>query len=360
MHKFSPGPVVTDSIDDSSPIGCASSSLFHRAVAPVVKYWLAFAGTAVGLILLAFAAIYSPGEDHLAAIPLNGDGAWYYNYGIYSEIQDNDIFFHGIGHSIENAQQADIIFLGTSRPLLGIDWRLFEAFEQKHHLKMFNMAFAGVPSGEFALRIIQKWALKPKMWVIDVGELHNSFFSMTWTSAFGASATERVVSYGRLRAFKNVLGRNLVWRLKIPFGLLNQGRSFRSAKTGNWYLDGWPNYLSTSNPRIQTVIDSCPAPPEELEDARHYVEALGGIAVLTQTPNKDSCARRVLDIASALTTPAITVDATQFTTADGGTHLDRIGAHEYTAVLFSQLEQLPAFRKLFPAPKEEAGVSAQH
>ena len=138
-----------------------------------------------------------------------------HNYERNFRIQDNDIFFHGIGRSIRNAQLADIIFLGTSRPLFAVDWRLFEQFEQKHHLKMFNMAFAGVPSGEFALRIIQKWGLKPKMWVIDLyagsGEpsdlIDNSFFNTSLLSAFKSSGTAEVASYSRLRSYRNVLGR---------------------------------------------------------------------------------------------------------------------------------------------------------
>ena len=106
------------------------------------------------------------------------------DYGAGFEIQDNDVFFHGIGRSIQNAQQADILSVGTSRPLLGIDWSFFEDFERKHHIKMFNMSFAGVPSGEFASRIIRKWGLKPQIWIIDLyagsGErsdlISNSFF----------------------------------------------------------------------------------------------------------------------------------------------------------------------------------------
>src|ERR1700722_12483391 len=102
----------------------------------ISSYWSAFAVTIAILFILNAWWIHSPGQDHIASIPLNGDGAWYHNYEIAFEMQDEEIFYHGIGHSIENAQQADIIFLGFSRMIFAIDWRIFEDFERKHHLKM--------------------------------------------------------------------------------------------------------------------------------------------------------------------------------------------------------------------------------
>jgi hypothetical protein len=321
----------------------------------LARYWSAFVVTIALLFMLTAWWIHSPGQDHIASIPLNGDGTWFHNYEIGFEIQDNDIFFHSIGHSIQNAQQADIIILGSSRALFGFDWQLFEDFERKHHLKMFNMAFAGVTNGEFALRIIRKWGLHPKMWIIDLfagpipEDIHTSFFFTSLKSApkLGISTAARVVGYTRVRAFKNVLGRDIRWRLKTAAGLLKQD-PYRSATTGSWYLDNWPNHKLDSNPRIKmTVGERCRAPPEELAGAGVYVAAIGGAVVLTQVPSTFSCDQRVLELASALAVPAFTVDATQFSTTDGGGHLDDISAHKYTTMFFGWLEQLPAFERLF-------------
>jgi hypothetical protein len=80
----------------------------HLAPRRSLNYWVAFAATIIVLFPLAFWAVYSPSQDHIGAIPLRGDGTWYYNYERNFEIQDNDIFFHGIGRSIRNAQLADI------------------------------------------------------------------------------------------------------------------------------------------------------------------------------------------------------------------------------------------------------------
>jgi hypothetical protein len=318
------------------------------------KYWWAFASATVVLTLAAFWAVHSPGQDHVGAIPLNGDGTWYFNYERGFEIQDNDIFYHGLGHSIENARLADIVFLGTSRPIFALDWQVFEEFERRHHLKMFNMAFAGIPSGEFSLQIIRKWRLTPKMWIIDLyagsGEpsnlINNSFFCTSLLSAFRASGAARVSDYSRIRAYKNVIGRNIGWRLRQASLKLD---SFRSAKTGNWYLDNWPNTALNGNPNIKLTDDQfCPSSTQEIESAKRYAEAIGGKIVLTQVPSKFSCAQRVQIIAAALQAPAFIVDAEQFSSADGGGHLDRVSARSYSASFFSWLEGQPEFRRLFP------------
>jgi hypothetical protein len=97
------------------------------------RYWLAFAVTVVFIFVAGAASVYAPGQDHFASIPLHGDGSWYYNYELGYQIQDEDIFYHDIGHSIENVRKADIVFLGWSKVLFGIDWRAFDDFSQRHH-----------------------------------------------------------------------------------------------------------------------------------------------------------------------------------------------------------------------------------
>ncbi len=318
------------------------------------RYWLGFGATLALLFLLIGWWVHDPGQDHIASIPLNGDGTWYHNYELGYEIQDHDIFYHGIGNSIHNAQQADIILLGSSHAVFAADWRLFDAFARKYHLKIFNLAFAGIPNGEFALRIIRKWDLQPKMWIIDLlalpGDIKTSFFYPSLQSpAFRTSVLAPVVSYSRLHAFKNVVGLNIKWRLKRALGLQNPMSAYRSAVTGNWYLDDWLGYGSDKNPRIKVTVNQvCPAPAGEVDDAKRYVRALGGGAlVLTQVPSRVSCDQRVYELASALNVPAFTVDATQFSSWDGGGHLDGVSARKYTTMFFAWLEQRPEFRDRF-------------
>jgi hypothetical protein len=330
------------------------------------RYWVSFLGTValVGSVLLWLA--WAPGQDHLASIPLNGDGSWYYNYEVGFEIQDPELFFNDIGHSMENARQADIIFVGWSRLLFALDWQGVDDFARENHVKIFNMGLAGVHSGEFYLRVVKKWGLHPKLWVIntdrDLKDYHSGFFFLTLAGGLGTSATDRVVRHGVLHAYKNIVGRNIRWRLKKALGLLKI-YSFRSATTGNWYLAKWPNYDTDNNPRItlmelsvsngaihqqERVDDSCPVLPEEVEEARLYLNEIGGTAVLIQVPSSFACAQRVHELATSVGVSAFTVDQTQFSSSDGGGHLDQPSARKYTGLLLAWLHHTPAFQKLFP------------
>jgi hypothetical protein len=319
-------------------------------------FWLAIAITLLGFFCSGKCWSYSPGQDHITAISLDGNGTWYENYEPNSEIQDHDIFFHGIGRSMEHLQKADIIFLGTSRPIFALDWRGFEQFERDHQIAMFNMGFAGVSSGEFALRLIRKWRLHPKLWVIDLYatdkpmDLVGSFFSdMTQSprAAFRTSSVEHVMSYGRLRAYSYVVTRNSRWRLKHSIGQL-QTNSYRSAANGNWYLDHWPNRGRLDMPKMRPIVNQeCPAPSTEISNAQRYVGELSGPVVLTQMPSIFSCDQRVRDLAAALSAPAFTVDATEFSTIDGGSHLDGISSRKYTTEFFAWFEAQPIFRRAF-------------
>jgi hypothetical protein len=332
------------------------------------RYWSAFAGSIAFLFALAVWWNYASGQDHVASIPLNGDGTWYHNYEIAFEIQDQEILYNDIGNSIRNAQQADIIFLGWSRLIFAIDWREFEAFERKHHVKMFKMGMAGVSSGEFPLRIIRKYGLHPKLWIIntdrDTQDFRSGFFFMNMFSpaAFGAGVVSRVVNTSRIVALKIVLARNVRWRLKMAAGFLKQD-PYRSARTGNWYLDNWPGNAYDRNPAINSrelrIVEgvarqterldfTCPAAPEEVDGAKDYAKAIGGAIILIQVPSTFACPQRVHELAWALGVPTFTVDPTQFSTTDNGGHLDTISARRYSSMLFAWLEQLPEFQRLFP------------
>lgn len=323
----------------------------------VTRYWCAF-GVTLGLIfVLLLWRIYSPDQDHLGSISLNGDGSWFHNYEIGFEIQDQEIFFNGIGHSIANAQRADVIFLGPSTVLFGIDWRLFEEFERKHHLRMFNMSFAGIGSGAFSLELIKKWGLHPKLWIINAeeykGDFNNSFFHMSLPTGGSFRAPGDAVKTGWLRAYLNVLGRNIRWRFKLAMGGL-QHDSYRSVVSGNWYLDNWPNQMLDSNPHITSWVGRhCPENADEVVGAHRFFDAIGGAKILIQVPSVLACAQRINELASALSVPSFTVDPEPFTSGDGGGHLDRVSSRKYTALLFTWLERQPEFQKLFPVGGQE-------
>jgi hypothetical protein len=121
-------------------------------------------------LLLLF--IYDTKQDHFAQISLNNDRLFYMNLKRSNtfQYQDRDIFYHGIGRSIKYAQQADIIILGHSMVLFGFDRQLLQDFANHYHIKIYNLALAGVTSGEFVLRIIKKFHLHPSIFILNADD----------------------------------------------------------------------------------------------------------------------------------------------------------------------------------------------
>jgi hypothetical protein len=305
------------------------------------------AGSLAVLALLVGIFCYSRGQDHFAAIPLEQDGKWFGNYVISDQILDTDIFFHGIGRSIEHARTADIIFLGTSRVVFGVNWRVFDGFAQEHQLNIFNMGFAGVMAGNFSKLIIHKWGLKPRLWIVDVyadaTNYENSFFKPD--QYIGGNEGPSMRRPGKLAAYMNVGMIDFRWRLKMALGMGGPA-SYRSDETGNWYNDRWPNYLMATLPKIEKGRTGCPADPGEISAVRDFVNEIGGEFVLTQIPSIFSCRQRVQEIAEAIGVPYFAPDPAGYSTTDGGGHLDGISSARYTKEFFAWLEKTEPFPRL--------------
>ncbi|HSW71465.1 MAG TPA: hypothetical protein VLH77_05750, partial [Gammaproteobacteria bacterium] len=295
-------------------------------------------------------------------VPLEGNLNYYQNYGEWPvrEIQDRDIFYHNLGPSIENARKADIILVGHSMVMWAFREDLIKEFEQKHGVKIYNLSFAGIASGEFVKKIAKRWGLKPKLWVINADDQMTSFFNPVLDDfgPFGKSTALEVVKYGRFNSYLKVTGRNLRWRLEnklnhfLPESLkqaLGLGPSqvvWRSIENGNWYLEKLAVYTNPANPLIHLKRTSpCPLSSKELEQAKSYLSDLGGNSLFMLVPSENFCSQRVKELASALRREAVMPPNVAYTTADGGQHLDKKGAIAFTRFFLSSLERTQAFKK---------------
>jgi hypothetical protein len=276
------------------------------------------------------------------------------------EIQDRDILYHNIGRSIEHVRQADIVVLGHSMVLFGLDYAQVEAFEKKYGVKIFNMASAGDGSGEFVWRIIQRWDIRPKLWVINADDHAADFFSIS-IDAFGNSGKSNaghVLSYGRLTARSNVLARDLRWRIEWAIAtflpsfisskllLRNPIATWRSAVNGSVDYRNLSAFTSKSNLVITVVRDqNCHARESDVAAAKAYVDKIGGKSLLTLFPHTDQCPVRVVEMAQRLGLTAILPPDTNYTSFDH-THLDQRGAEAFTRFFLGELEKTPDFKAL--------------
>ncbi|MFC5325615.1 hypothetical protein [Bradyrhizobium oligotrophicum] len=303
------------------------------------------------------------GGDHFSAISRPGDAAWYRDFGGdgVTEIQDQDLFFHDIGRSIEHARQADIIILGSSLVSFAIDQSVVrERLEQPRGLKFYNMAFVGVASGEFARQVARKHHLHPRLWIVnaDDGGGGGSFFHRNLTRSFGADVRPiPSVRLSRFGANYEVIRRNLRWRFEDA--TRDVRRSFaapragaipafeRDDRTGAADMRGFPRFLAEGNPGVKMTRDpDCHSTPDVITNARELVQSLGAPVVLTLVPNFHGCRTQVREIADAIGVETAMPARTDYSSWDGGGHLDRKGAGDFTNDLVSALETTSAFQRM--------------
>ncbi|MDB5609270.1 MAG: hypothetical protein JWP25_6170, partial [Bradyrhizobium sp.] len=282
------------------------------------RIYLASVAGLVGLTLALCALFLSwQGGDHFAAITRSGKLSWYQNLaGDYvTEIQDQDLFFHNIGRSIDQVRRADVVILGSSLVSFAVSAEIIgERLEKRNRLKFYNMAFVGVASGEFSRQIIEKFGLHPRLWVInaDDGGGGGNFFSRNLTRAFGADVRPiPAAQHGRLGAYLDVIRRNLRWRFERdttglrsriapPKASLIPGFD-RSDETGAADMSSFPGFLANGNPTVRMTRDpDCHTSPEVIANARDFVRSLGAPVVLTLVPNFHGCLTQMREIAKAI------------------------------------------------------------
>jgi hypothetical protein len=221
-------------------------------------------------------------------------------------------------------------------------------------LRFFNLSFIGIFSGEFARQIAAKFAIHPRLWIINADDGGGgNFFSRNLTLAFGADVRPiPALRHSRLTAFKEVVRRNLRWRTEdIPddLSLLLTGsedlgtRAYRNARTGSTEFHRFPQYEKVDNPPVLIKRPpDCHTNPEAVAFARDFVRDLGGDVILTVIPNTHYCQTQAREIAASLGIEFVHPGHLDCSSWDGGVHLDYRGSLRLTADLMDAVEHLCA------------------
>jgi len=320
-------------------------------------YFFLLAGLCLFVPFLIFVfciVAFSKNQDHLGAIPLNEDHTWYRDFSgrVLAEIQDQDIFYHNIGHSIEAVKSADIVFTGPSYVSYALDPETLKSFDTKHQLKSYNLSFIGIRPGAFTRSLIQRWHIQPKLWVLNADHYIFHFFENEWKLTLGPSTTSiPSMHYSKLQAWLNVIGRNLKWRMEDAWYNSNTAPTpsgiYRNVENGHFYHTN-PGYYAKNNTFITLVpgSENCHISEKNIDYARKFLKDLNGKVVLMLTPHKEYCPQQAHELAKALNLELIVTPDTNYTSGDGGAHLDQKGAQKYTQFLLSELEKTAAFNSI--------------
>lgn len=255
------------------------------------------------------------------------------------------VLYHGIGPSVANARQADIVLLGDSRALLGFDWRQVEAFSRAHGVRIFNLAIDGATGWEFPLAIMKKHGIHPKAVVFTVPSfVANAMFQ----------AAKEAMDTSWLTSFKYVLSGETLWRVKNAAALVSQpgftwlyprqsfNATYRSTLSGCWFRDDW---LDSPHMPIKQADAPCLkeyALPGELTQA---FKQWGTSVIVGNIPSGGWCPGQEQALAEQIGGEGVGVDTDDLRTYDGS-HLDKASSEAYTRRFLEGLAGTEAFRRI--------------
>jgi hypothetical protein len=317
---------------------------------------------ALGVVMACWGLV---GRDHFAAITSGHGPTWYQDLGgaAVTEIQDQDIFFHDIGSSVDSLKRADVVIVGSSLVAFAIDGTVAKnILGSKYGLSFYNLSFVGISSGEFTRRILEKYHIRPKLLIInaDDGGGGGNFFGRGIQRSFSADVKAiAATEHNWIMAFKEVARRNLRWRLEGLFktffhsaALEREDRVpiplfYRDAATGDADMAAFPGYENIDNQA--TLIKrnpDCHTTDDVIGRARDFVRDIGGDVILTIIPNTHYCQQQAREIADKLGIELVLPGKLTYSSWDGGGHFDRRGSFEFTTDLISALEKTATFRRV--------------
>jgi hypothetical protein len=294
--------------------------------------------------------------EQLIQIPLETDRGWYRDFAgrQVPEIHDQDLFYHNIGRSVPAAKAADIIILGPSFSTYAFERERLRQIGVARGLKLYNMSFIGIRSGEFSRRVIMRWNIRPPLWLISVDDQFVHFFSHKNELTIGPNAEPiSTLELSRTDGIISAISRTLRWRYEDWLAERRDGRKtpsgfYRNVETGDVDLDGQPRYVAQDNVPLKISRDpNCHVSEETVAIGRDFLKDLGGAVVLTLVPHSEYCPLQAQELANALGVELILAPIEGYTTVDGGGHLDKRSAEMFTDFVLSRLSETNAYQRAF-------------
>lgn len=266
---------------------------------------------------------------------------------------DHDVLFHGTdSEALDNLKKADILFVGTSRLMFALRSRVLSPWADAHGISYYAFGFGYREGDEWALELIRKHDLRPRLVVVNV----DGFFARSLSpgalrtrrdSAFGARkrVLEGELSHEARRYVHQVIPNwlDLYGRPGFPFG--NEFIAYRSRSNGIWAISPWPepNVAAAS---IDYAIE--PVGPRIGDAAQRFkaeLDARGSQMVLTYVPTPDVPGGNPVAIGAMLGVPVIGMGVDGLTSHDGS-HLSEESAVFWSRRLIGDLTPyVPAVRR---------------
>ena len=275
--------------------------------------------------------------------PKGGDWRLSYYEAGQPVSMDHDVFYYGIGPSMERAKEADILILGHSMTLFGFEKDRTAEFARRHGVALFHLGLLSETGSEFFLKLMDRFRLRPRLVLVMLEYQGRLAFLEDGLTPFASS----VISEGAIRRrLSTTLNERVRWWIggEKPTHLL-----FRSQENGLLEAAAWPGY-EERHQAFPTEFNNCPSPsPEMVVRAvalRNGIAKQGGRLVLFVVPGRSNCLAGTREIARQLGIALLEIDGKEMTSFDDGYHLDRAGAILFTERFLEVLAASPVFQNM--------------
>jgi len=255
------------------------------------------------------------------------------NYGDY----EHGALYYGLEPGVvENMRAAQVLFLGNSRTQAAFSTEAMRSYFRQQGLRFFVLGFGYDEFSPFALALIRKWHLRPRVVVVNA----DPFFSDRLQPPARDALDGKPAYLWRLllkMLFQRV---HPVVCATVRCGE-NQGSIFRSRRDGEW---AWIPYFVEER-AMPLNPSQTPVSGESVQGlaamAAEFFAAIGmahDCVVFTGTPSSEqlNSAGVAIQLAKTLHAKSITPPSDGLTTIDVG-HLNRASAERWSAQFAQEL-----------------------
>ncbi len=315
-------------------------------LACVTLFLLAFCFAVYTLPLLKFRPGEFPRTQSLSLSRAPVDGEFFVSHG--NNEQSHLALYHGIGPSIHYARQADILIVGNSRAQLGLSESVFTTQAQSLGLSVFNLAVGHVGRIGFALDVIRRHDLRPRLVIVNGGPpVYRDIYSPWAEEVVGMTGWQARKAY-----FETFAG----WQLRSRLGQVMPRLEYFVEKHYRWVhyrseQTGWYRNLQVPSQRYrvkdQAGMRKHPSSVAMARELQDELASWGGRMVLTIVPFARVNTGHLPVISEALGVSYIVPSFEGLETADGS-HLAPASADIVSERIWRQLVTLPEFKAAFP------------
>lgn len=303
----------------------------------------AFALTSLALPRLPLRDGDLPRTVEIPAFPNQGADAFFVTNG--SRELSHIALYHNIGPSIEHARQADILIFGNSRQQTGLREEVIAEEARRLGLKAFTIATGHADKTEFALAIIRKHDLRPRVVIASGGPF-------VFTGGLSPWAQE-VMGMSRWDAWKLFQERSAGWWLQsrlhryLPrLDFFHTGPVYPWIHYRSWMTGWWRNALEPPGRFPVTELPERDSYQHTLPLARELkreLDSRNALLVLTMVPYTGTRSGHLAYLSRELGAPYVLPSFENLYTADGS-HLDRESGLQISREFWQSLIALESVR----------------